>query len=191
MANDNDFGIHQVEEFLTRMNVKLANVDEERELIELSFHGNFGQLQMLVGLQQKGVGRKLILCIPFFSSVVSRKRLECLEALMAVNYRIALGKFSLDDSEVCLEECIPLANGSLSFEQFQFLYLSIMQTVAIYYSLIPRITYGDISVQDAIKSCEQEFDEEMRRADESASHDELNVQDVLAEVNHILDDPQE
>lgn len=187
----NHFSIHKLVEYLTRMNVKLANVDEERELIELSFHGNFGQLRMLVGLQQKGVGRKLILCIPFFSSVVSRKRLECLEALMAVNYRIALGKFSLDDSEVCLEESIPIANGSISFEQFQFVYWSMMQTVAIYHSLIPRIIYGDISVQDAIKSCEQEFDAEMRRTDESASHDELNVQDVLAEVNLILDEPQE
>src|SRR5438067_4620930 len=146
-----DFGISQLVEYLTGMGLHLANIDHEQEIIELAFHGNHGQWRMIVGIQQSGEVRKLMLIAPHIGAVTNKKRLECLEALMAVNYRIALGKFGLDleDGEVRLEETIPLASHTITFEQFQLAFSSILQTVSMYHGLIPRIIYGNLSVQDA------------------------------------------
>src|SRR5438132_13465434 len=157
------FGIPHLKDYLTRMGLRLANVDLEQEIIEMAFHGNHGQWRMIVGIQQSGEVRKLMLIAPHIGAVTKKKRLECLEALMAVNYRIAMGKFGLDldDGEVRLEEAIPLAHGSVSFEQFQLALGAMMQTVAMYHSLLPRIVYGNLSVQDALNACEQEFLQEM------------------------------
>jgi hypothetical protein len=135
--------------------------------------------------------------------------LECLEALMAVNYRIAMGKFGLDldDGEVRLEEAIPLANDSVTFEQFQLALGAMMQTVAMYHSLLPRIIYGNLSVLDALSICEQEFLQEIDSVEEAdivadeavplqdkeqqveaELSPELNVNDVLAEITRMLED---
>ena len=205
-----DFGIPQLVEYLKQMGLRLANVDQEQEIIEMAFHGNHGQWRMIVGIQQSGEVRKLMLIAPHIGAVTKKKRLECLEALMAVNYRIAMGKFGLDldDGEVRLEEAIPLAHGSVSFEQFQLALGAMMQTVAMYHSLLPRIVYGNLSVQDALEACEQEFLQEMDTEDEednesSASDEpvqsaaqevdsgtppELNVNDVLAEITRLLEE---
>src|SRR2546430_17329801 len=96
---------------------------------------------MVIGIHQKGNASKLILIVPHVGTATSRKRLECLEALMAVNYRIAIGKFGLDleDGEVRLEETIPLANNSISFEQFRLAFSAIMQTASIYRSEKRRV----------------------------------------------------
>src|SRR5436853_2706759 len=157
------FGIPQVVDYLSQMELKLAHVDHEQEMIELAFHGHQGQWRLIVGIQQKGDVRKLMLIAPHIGSVTVKRRLECLEALMAVNYRIAMGKFGLDldDGEVRLEEAVPLANSTISFEQFQLALGAIMQTVAMYHSLLPRIVYGNLSVQDALNACEQDFLQEM------------------------------
>src|SRR6266700_4946268 len=165
------FVIPHLKEYLTRMGLRLANVDLEQEIIELAFHGNHGQWRMIVGVQQSGEVRKLMLIAPHIAAVTKKKRLECLEALMAVNYRIAMGKFGLDleDGEVRLEEAIPLASGSITFEQFQLALGAMMQTVAMYHSLLPRIVYGDLSVQDALEACEREFLQEMDAEDEEDS----------------------
>ena len=110
------FGIPQLEEYLTQMGLRLSNVDRQKEIIELAFHGNHGQWRMIVGIQQQGEVRKLMLIAPHIGTVTKKKRLECLEALMAVNYRIAMGKFGLDldDGEIRLEEAVPLAHNSIS-----------------------------------------------------------------------------
>src|SRR6266446_4174618 len=159
----NSFGIPQLVEYLTQMGLRLASIDHEQEIIELAFHGNHGQWRMIVGMQQRGEVRKLMLIAPHIGVITKKKRLQCFEALMAVNYRIAMGKFGLDldDGEVRLEEAIPLASGSITFEQFQLALGAMMQTVAMYHSLLPRIVYGDLSVQDALEACEKEFLEEI------------------------------
>src|SRR5947209_9162303 len=156
------FGIPQLVDYLTQMELKLAHVDHEQEMIELAFHGHQGQWRLIVGIQQKGEVRKLMLVAPHISAVTAKKRLECLEALMAVNYRIAMGKFGLDldDGEVRLEESVPLANDSISCEQFHLVFGAMMQTVAIYHSLIPRILYSDLSAREALAACEQEYFQE-------------------------------
>src|SRR5438270_37551 len=166
-----DFGISQLVEYLTGMGLHLANIDHEQEIIELAFHGNHGQWRMIVGIQQSGEVRKLMLIAPHIGALTKKKRLECLEALMAVNYRIAMGKFGLDldDGEVRLEEAIPLASGSVSFEQFQLAFGAIMQTVAMYHSLIPRIVYGNLSALEALEACEQEFLQEVARVEQEES----------------------
>ncbi len=145
----NSFGIPQLVEYLTQMGLRLASIDHEQEIIELAFHGNHGQWRMIVGMQQHGEVRKLMLIAPHIGVITKKKRLQCFEALMAVNYRIAMGKFGvdLDDGEVRLEEAIPLANDSITFEQFQLAIGAIMQTVSMYHSLLPRIVYGNLSVQ--------------------------------------------
>src|SRR5947209_17085882 len=136
-----DFGISQLVEYLTGMGLHLANIDHEQEIIELAFHGNHGQWRMIVGIQQSGEVRKLMLIAPHIAVVNKKKRLECLEALMAVNYRIAMGKFGIDleDGEVRLEEAIPLAGGSITFEQFQLSLGSMMMSVAMNHRLLARI----------------------------------------------------
>src|SRR5205085_7822773 len=129
----------------------------------------------------------------------------CLEALMAVNYRIAMGKFGLDldDGEVRLEEALPLANDAITFGQFQLVFSALMQTIAMYHSLIRRIVYGNLSVRDALEACEQEFASDLESINTSSastlspeqagsqSYDELDIQDVLAEVTRIFEEPKE
>jgi hypothetical protein len=212
------FGMPQVLEYLKNMGLRLAYIDEEQQIIELAFHGNHGQWRMIVGIQQSGEARKLMMIAPHIGTLSTQKRLECLEALMTVNYRIAMGKFGLDleDGEVRLEEGIPLANDGITYEQFQLAFGAIMQTVAMYHSLIPRIVYGNASIEEALKACEQEFLEELNAPEgddntptqpvlpgeprESAALDpldtvdtpvsdgELNVGDVLAEISRILEE---
>jgi len=205
------FGILQLEEYLTRMGLRLSNVDRQKEIIELAFHGQHGQWRMVVGIQQSGDVRKLMLIAPHIGTVTKRKRLECLEALMAVNYRIAMGKFGLDldDGEIRLEEAVPLATNSISFEQFQLAFGAIIQTVAMYHSLIPRIVYGNMTAQAALIACEQEFFQEVETIEEEQPPDELgrsdrsdtgtelaalpelDVNDVLAEISRLFEDQKE
>ncbi len=196
------FGVSQVVDYLTRMGLRTSSVDSEREIVELAFHGNHGQWRLIVGFQQRGEVRKLMLIAPHIATLTSKKRLECLEALLAVNYRIAMGKFGLDldDGEIRLEEAFPLAEGTITYEQFQLAVGAIMQTVAIYHSLLPRIIYGNLSVLDALKACEEEFQKDMDAPDKEVpsadlereeSLPELDVNDVLAELTRLLDDHPE
>lgn len=202
-----DFGFPQILEYLEQLGLRIAQVNHEQDLVELGFHGNHGQWRMVIGIQQSGVSRKLMLIAPHICTVAKKKRLECLEALMAVNYRIAMGKFGLDleDGEVRVEEGIPLANDGITFAQFQLAFGAIMQTVAMYHSLIPRIVYSDCTVEEALDACERDFLKEiadMPEGDddtptqpissdmEGASEDdlpELNVSDVMAEVTRMLE----
>ena len=199
-----DFGIPQLVEYLEQMGLRIANVDLEQDIIELAFHGNHGQWRMIVGIQQSGEVRKLMLIAPHIGAITKKKRLECLEALMAVNYRIAMGKFGLDldDGEVRLEEALPLANGIVTFEQFQLALGAIMQTVAMYHSLLPRIVYGNLSVLEALDICEKEFLQDMDSSEldeEAAPHSsadspqppELDVHDVLEEITRMLEERKE
>ena len=202
------FGIPQLVDYLKQMGLHIANVDRKQEVIELAFHGNSGQWRMIVGFQQSDEIRKLMLIVPHISHIAAKKRLECLEALMAVNYRIAMGKFGmdLDDGEVRLEESIPIANGSISLQQFQLVFGALMQTVAMYHSLISRIIYGNLAVREALQLCEKDFFQQAEKApqvsnpvelrqpevrpDDSQpeSPAQLNAIDVLAEVTRILEE---
>src|SRR6266480_2364119 len=207
------FGISQLVDYLYQMGVHIANLDANSETVELIFHGKNEQWRMVLGFQQHDDVRKLMLVVPHIGTVTTNKRLECLEALLAVNYRIAMGKFGLDldDGEVRLEEAIPLANDSVTFEQFQLALGAMMQTVAMYHSLLPRIVYGNLPVLDALSICEQEFLQEVEGTEQqnSATTDEaallsekgegtepeitaeLDVNDVLAEISRMLEERKE
>ncbi len=206
------FGIPQIVDYLTQMGLQIASISPEQEIVELAFHGNHGQWRLIISLQQSCQARKLVLVAPHIGTVTRKKRLQCLEALMAVNYRIALGKFGLDldDGEVRLEESVPLANDGITFEQFQLAFRALVQTVAMYHSLIPRILYGNISTQAALQACEEEFfqgegllesdiDDEYIEEEEVTeetpvnppSSPELTVQDVMAEVTRLLEERKE
>jgi hypothetical protein len=203
------FGVPQIVDYLTRVGLRIAAINAEEETVELAFHASHGQWRMIIGLQHSDEARKLILVVPHISGVTTRKRLECLEALMAVNYRITMGKFGLDldDGEIRLEEAVPLANDGISFEQFQLVFGTMMQTVATYYSLIPRILYGNLSAQDALDACESEFlqgVETTQSRNPTSSNavtpeppaaptapPELNASDVLAEISRMLDEKKE
>lgn len=203
-----DFGIPQLVDYLTRMGLRLGNVDQEKEIIELAFHGNHGQWRLIVGLQQSAEIRKLMLIVPHFGTLESKRRGVTLEALMAVNYRIAIGKFGLDleDGEIRLEEAIPLADGSITFEQFQLALGAIMQVVAMYHSLLPRIRYANLTAQEALEECEREFFEESHaesseqetgNSDEDDDDEtpelppELDVDDVMAEITRLFEEGRE
>ena len=205
------FGIPQMVDYLAQMGLQIASIDPEHEMIELAFHGNHGQWRMIISLQQTCQTRKLVLMAPHIGAVTRKKRLACLEALMAVNYRIAMGKFGLDldDGEVRLEESVPLANDGVTFDQFQLVFRAMVQTVAMYHSLIPRILYSNLSTHEVLLACEQEFFEEEGLLEEDIdeeygeeSEDELivtppqavsdlDVQDVMAEVARLLEERKE
>ena len=203
------FGIPQVVDYLNQMGLQIASINQDLEMVELAFHGNYGQWRMVIGLQQSAQVRKLVLVAPHISAVTQKKRLACLEALMAVNYRIAMGKFGLDldDGEVRLEESVPLATDSITLDQFQMVFRAMVQTVTMYRSLIPRIIYGNLSTQEALQACEQEFMqeeglleeenkeapavEEVEKPEAEATPaqeaPELDVQDVMAEVSRLFE----
>ncbi len=214
------FGIPQIVHYLQQMDLQIAHINPEQETIELAFHGNHGQWRLVISFQQSQHIRKLVLIAPHISAVTRKKRLTCLEALMAVNYRIALGKFGLDldDGEVRLEESVPLADDSITFAQFQLVLRALIQTVATYYGLIPRILYGNLTAQEALQACEREFfqdegllevdpDEEYAEREEEEESEseteidlpqenptfspELDVQDIMAEVSRLLEERKE
>jgi hypothetical protein len=198
------FGVPQIVDYLTRMNLKIARVDHEREVVELAFHGEHGQWRMILGLQQNGATRKLLLIVPHAGTVTTKRRLECLEALMCVNYRIALGKFGLDmeDGEVRLEEAIGVGTQGVSYEQFYLVFHAIMQTMAMYHALLPRIVYGNLEVKEAIEACEQEFIKSLepgKKTDiiatsqiapesRNTENTELDLSDIMAEVTRIFEE---
>jgi hypothetical protein len=82
-----------------------------------------------------------------------------------------------------------------------------MQTAAMYHSLIPRIIYGNLTTQQALDACEEDFFQEIEDMQEitgitgeikvtqalieSDSPPELDVYDVLAEVRRLLNEPKE
>jgi len=203
------FGIPQLIDYLTHMGLRTANVDQEQEIIELAFHGDNGQWRLIVNIQQSEEIRKLMFIVPHIGTITTKKRLQCLEALLAVNYRIAMGKFGIDleDGEVRLEEAVPLANAGITEEQFQLVFSAMMQTAAMYHSLIPRIIYGNLTTQQALEACEEDFFQEIedmqeitgiageikvtQALTETDSPPELDVYDVLAEVRRLLNEPKE
>jgi hypothetical protein len=198
------FGIPQLVDYLTHMGLCIANVDQDQEIIELAFHGDNGQWRLIVNIQQSEEIRKLMFIVPHIGTVTTKKRLQCLEALLAVNYRIAMGKFGIDleDGEVRLEESVPLANSGITEDQFQLVFSAMMQTAAMYHSLIPRIIYGNLTTQQALEACEEDFFQEIENMQEidgttgevkvtqalseTNSLAELDVHDVLAEVKRLL-----
>lgn len=195
------FDISQIVDYLTRINLKVAHTDRAQNIIELVFQGNRKQWHMIVSIQQKGAARKLLLVAPHVGTLETTKRLECLEALMAINYRIALGKFGLDlnDGEIRLEESIPLAMDGITFEQFQLAMGAIMQTVSIYQDLLPRIIDGNLSVQETLQACEQAFFHDTAETPATLSSSrqktdelpELDVNEVMAEVTRIFEKRRE
>jgi len=198
------FGIPQIVDFLTHMGLCIANVDQDQEIIELAFHGDNGQWRLIINIQQSEEIRKLMFIVPHFGTITTKKRLQCLEALLAVNYRIAMGKFGIDleDGEVRLEEAVPLSNSVITEDQFQLVFSAMMQTAAMYHSLIPRIIYGNLTTQQALEACEEDFFQELENMQEidgttgevkvtqapseTNSLAELDVHDVLAEVKRLL-----
>ena len=120
-----------------------------------------------------------------------------------------MGKFGIDleDGEVRLEEAIPLANSGLAEDQFQLVFSAMLQIAAMYHSLIPRIVYGNLTTQEALEACEEDFIQEIENMQETdgstgeinvtqapsedISPPELNVQDVLAEVKRLFEESEE
>jgi hypothetical protein len=76
----------------------------------------------------------------------------------------------------------------------------------MYSSLIPRILYGNLSAQEALQACEEEFfqEEEVLESEEDGEEEvvegaitsplpasELSVQDVMEEVTRLLEERKE
>jgi Uncharacterized conserved protein len=196
-----NFGILQIARFLQRLGLKISQMDYPRNNVELAFHDEHGTWKMVVGIHHSGQATKLMMIVPQFGILTDVRRLECLEALMFVNYRIAIGKFGVDpaDGEIRLEESIPLAQDDLTFEQFQLALNALIQTVSIYHTLLTRIIDDNTTVQDALQACEREFfnTAEINEAPEpkaqpllpppGADETELDVDEVLAEVAWLLE----
>jgi hypothetical protein len=205
----NSFSILHVAEYLKQLGLKFNQVDDVQNTIDLTFNGKHGQWHMIVGIHHSGGASKLMLIAPNLGTLATQRRLECLEALLMVNYRIALGKFGLDrtDGEVRLEENIPLAEQSITFEQFRLVFSALIQTVSIYQDLLPRIISSHVSAQEAIQACEDDFfnkndhdtstkiaqvsEDQPSSAAQNEETSELNIEDVLAEVERLFKKRQE
>jgi hypothetical protein len=194
------FGLSQVIDYLHLMGLQISTTHPQQELLELAFHGHHGQWRLVISFQQANDARKLVLVAPHIAALTQKKRLECLEALMAVNYRIAIGKFGLDlaDGEVRLEESVPLAHDGLTFAQFEQVFRALVQTVAMYHSLIPRILYGNLTTIEALHACEQDYFQDEPPGDsiptstrEYEQGAELDVNEVLEEARRLLRERQE
>jgi len=188
------FGLHTLVELLKRIGEEPERVDQEREMIKVSSYNKYGtSWSLFITLLRDGVDRMVMLHVPCFSSIPVRYQPQCFKAAMIVNYKAYRGRFgfSQDTGEIDLTEFIHVTNGSsVSYEEFNHAYRGILQTAEMFKTLFPRIIYCGLSAEAAITACEQEFDAEMKRGDESAS-EELNIADVLTEVNRILDEPKE
>ena len=196
----NSFSILHVAKYLKQLGVKFNQVSDVQNTINLTFNGKYGQWRMIMGIQHSGSTSKLMLMAPNLGTIATQKRQECLEALLAVNYRIALGNFGFDplDGEVRLEENIPLAEHSITFEQFRLAFSALLQTVTIYQNLLPLIISSDMSAQEAVQACEDDFfnknnydisatisqviEQEPDSSEEIAEPSELVVEEVLEEV---------
>ena len=102
---------------------------------------------------------------------------------------------------------MPLANSGITEDQFQLVFSAMMQTAAMYHSLIPRIIYGDLTTQQALEACEEDFFQEFEHIQEvdsttgevkvtqvlgeTSSPPELDVHEVLAEVKRLLGESKE
>ncbi len=200
----NSFSILDVAEYLKQLGLKFNQVNDIQDTINLTFNGKHGQWRMIVGIHHSGGTSKLMLIAPNLETITTHRRLQCLEALLIVNYRIALGKFGLDltDGEVRLEENIPLAEQRITFEQFRLAFSALIQTVSIYQNLLPRIISSDLSAQEAVQACEDDFfnknnhDTSTKISQVSECHtdsaekneetSELNIEEVLAEVERLF-----
>src|SRR5579885_2110412 len=90
--------------------------------------------------------------------------------------------------------------------EFQMVFGTLVQTVVMYHSLIPRIVYGNASALEAVEGCEQEFQQEVANLqaeshetspDEAKPVDEpggelpdLDPNDILAEVTRMLEEKE-
>lgn len=154
-----DFYMSDVVDYLTRLGLRIASVDELQRVVELVFHDELGQWQLLITLQAGPLGRRLLFIVPHLSILPQRQRLSCLEALMSLNYTLPLGRFGLDleDSEVRFSASLYLGQQRLSLQTFRRYLEGVIQTIVIYHSLLPRIIYGQCTARAALSACEQAF----------------------------------
>nr|BBH95375.1 hypothetical protein KTA_35740 [Thermogemmatispora argillosa] len=207
-----DFRISDVVDYLTRLGLRVASVDERQGIVELVFHDELGQWQLLIMLQAGPLGRRLLFIVPHLSILPQRQRLSCLEALMSLNYTLPLGRFGLDleDSEIRFSASLYLGQQRLALQAFRHYLEGVIQTIVIYHSLLPRIIYGQCTARAALAACEQAFLESYEREglswgerlsseqaqaeeDESlreAPQPELDAAEVLAEIRRMLQERQ-
>ncbi|WP_376797568.1 YbjN domain-containing protein [Thermogemmatispora sp.] len=210
-----DFQMSDVVNYLTRLGLRIASVDERQGVVELVFHDELGQWQLLITLQGGPLGRRLLFIVPHLSILPLRRRLSCLEALMSLNYTLPLGRFGLDleDGEIRFSASLYLGQYRLSLPVFRRHLEGVIQTIVIYHSLLPRIIYGQGTARAALTACEQAFlesyegarlplpeqertgagGEQAQEEDEAARAaplPELDAAEVLAEIRRILQEGQ-
>lgn len=90
--------------------------------------------------------------------VTERRKLECLEALMHINYSTVLGKYTCDanDGEVTYELAVPVNSGEFTYEQFVRCMMVTLGTVNRYGYLLPKIIFGRMEPLKAIEDEERE-----------------------------------
>lgn len=132
--------------------------DPETERIEVTVRGRNAAFRLLVGLDRENA--TLLVLVGDIDVVGPQRRLECLAALMALNYQFSLGAYEWDptDGEVRFRIGLPLDDNDLTQAQFRRVLGITCVTVDRYKPVIPKIIYGGRSPQEAIQEAEAEWD---------------------------------
>jgi hypothetical protein len=125
----------------------------ERNSIE-SDHSAFNGVYHVVW---RVVGDLLTVNVPNVDKVPDQAQLPCLEALLAVNYSLLIGRFAYDprDGEVCFRAGLSLANGTLTQQQFEHLLSAALGSADTYSAALKEIVWAKARPQDAIAHAEQ------------------------------------
>lgn len=116
------------------------------DMIETGFSGQSGIYPLVIGLQRRN-NTLLFMTQPLAKAKdnISRSQLsELLEALLNMNYTLAIGCFERDssDGEIRFRAGTPTEDGGLTFEQFRNWLMASCAAVDRYYPELQGYIYG-------------------------------------------------
>lgn len=142
--------IKKIAEYLGKIGLH-SQVDRENERILVPFSGNNGSYLFVIQLQRSN--DTLVIVVPNLAKAgenLAKSQLsELLEALLNINYMIAIGCFERDssDGEIRFRVGIPTEDGGPSLKQFQHSFMVALATVDRYYPEIQKTIYGERAVK--------------------------------------------
>jgi hypothetical protein len=131
-------------------------LDAERGYIRTGFGGTNNNFLVIIRLfsEQQAIGIR----VPEIARLQERRRLECMQTLLMINYGLILGGFGVDprDGEVDFETNVPIDDATLSKEQFKQMLFATGLTVDRFYGVLNQVVWGNVAPLDAIMGSQQE-----------------------------------
>ncbi len=151
-----EFTIKKVAEYLDKLGLRYQ-LDRENEQILTGYSGDNGNYLFVVRLQKSN--NTLFILTPSLAKAHEGEKLskpqlsDLLEALLNMNYTLALGCFERDssDGEIRFRVSAPTENDGPTREQFTHLLMAAFVTVDRFYPEIQRAIYGGEKVPKGLK----------------------------------------